>query len=75
MITDFICFNKIFSGIISIIWFMYIIYHIKEYYRIKKILSIYSKEEIKEYNKLKKILSRYSKKEIKEYKRQNANIL
>lgn len=49
MITDFICFNKIFSGIISIIWFMYIIYHIKEYYRIKKNLSIYSKEEIKEY--------------------------
>lgn len=49
MLTDCICFNKIFSGIISIIWFMYIIYHIKEYYRIKKNLSIYSKEEIKEY--------------------------
>ena len=49
MFIDGICFKKIFSGIVSVIWFMFIIYHIKEYFRIKKNMSIYSKEEIKEY--------------------------
>ena len=49
MLTDSICFSNIYSGIASVIWFMFIIYHTKEHYRIKKNLLIYSKEEIKEY--------------------------
>ena len=51
MFIDGICFNKIFSGIVSVIWFMFIIYYIKEYIRLKKILSKYSKKEIKEYKR------------------------
>lgn len=49
MLTDSICFSNLYSGIVSVIWFMFIIYYIKEYIRLKKILSRYSKEEIKEY--------------------------
>ena len=51
MFIDGICFKKIFSGIVSVIWFMFIIYYIKEYIRLKKILSKYSKKEIKEYKR------------------------
>lgn len=51
MFIDGICFKKIFSGIVSVIWFMFIIYYIKEYIRLKKILSRYSKKEIKEYKR------------------------
>ena len=51
MFIDGICFKKIFSGIVSAIWFMFIIYYIKEYIRLKKILSKYSKKEIKEYKR------------------------
>ena len=51
MFIDGICFKKIFSGIVSVIWFMFIIYYIKEYIRLKKILSKYSKKEIKEYQR------------------------
>ena len=51
MLTDSICFSNIYSGIVSIIWFMFMIYYIKEYNRLKKILSRYSKNEIKEYKR------------------------
>lgn len=51
MFIDGICFKKIFSGIVSVIWFMFIIYYVKEYIRLKKILSRYSKKEIKEYKR------------------------
>ena len=51
MFIDGICFKKIFSGIVSVIWFMFIIYYIKEYNKLKKILSRYSKKEIKEYKR------------------------
>lgn len=51
MLTDSICFKKICSGIVSVIWFMFIIYYVKEYIRLKKILSKYSKKEIKEYKR------------------------
>lgn len=51
MFIDGICFKKIFSGIVSVIWFMFIIYYIKEYIRLKKILSRYSNKEIKEYKR------------------------
>ena len=51
MLTDSICFSNLYSGIVSVIWFMFIIYYIKEYIRLKKILSRYSKEEIKEYKR------------------------
>ena len=51
MFIDGICFKKIFSGIVSVIWFMFIIYYVKEYNRLKKILSKYSKKEIKEYKR------------------------
>lgn len=51
MFIDGICFKKVFSGIVSVIWFMFIIYYIKEYIRLKKILSRYSKKEIKEYKR------------------------
>lgn len=48
-LIDSICFSNSYSGIASVIWFMFIIYHTKEHYRIKKNLLIYSNEEIKEY--------------------------
>ena len=51
MLTDSICFSNLYSGIVSIIWFMFIIYHIKKYIKLKKILSRYSKKEIKEYKR------------------------
>lgn len=51
MLTDSICFSNIYSGIVSVIWFMFIIYYVKEYNRLKKILSRYSKKEIKEYKR------------------------
>ena len=51
MLTDSICFSNIFSGAAGIIWFMFIIYYVKEYNRLKKILSRYSKNEIKEYKR------------------------
>lgn len=51
MLTDSICFSNLYSGIVSVIWFMFIIYYIKEYIRLKKILSRYSNKEIKEYKR------------------------
>lgn len=51
MLTDSICFSNLYSGIVSVIWFMFIIYHIKKYVKLKKILSRYSKKEIKEYKR------------------------
>ena len=51
MLTDSICFSNIFSGAAGIIWFMFIIYYVKEYNSLKKILSRYSKQEIKEYKR------------------------
>ena len=51
MLTDSICFSNIYSGIVSVIWFMFIIHYIKEHNRLKKILSRYSKKEIKEYKR------------------------
>ena len=51
MLTDSICFSNIFSGAAGIIWFMFIIYYVKEYNRLKKILLRYSKNEIKEYKR------------------------
>ena len=34
MLTDSICFSNIYSGIVSVIWFMFIIYHIKKYIKL-----------------------------------------
>ena len=51
MLTDSICFSNIYSGIVSVNWFMFMIYYIKEYNRLKKILSRQSQNEIKEYKR------------------------